>query len=335
MAIPPFLRGAIDVLTRWHFYAIFLALVLLGTVIQKATPQQQSLVCDQYHKILAPKISAEIDKHFEKAAATQASSRPSPEASTPATAPTASDEQSMKQIAMSAIERFFCPAAALPDPDEGEMLSIARAAGRALPGAAVLGFLIAGLLPVASKRTAIAERVNAVNTLAENKTALLPETTLEELGKIYPVIALTARQLRIAILYAILSALMTFLFHPMFSIAGAKPPTFAQNLPHMLAIAAAAACAAVYGTWGFSLTNIPTSQLAFRLGFGPIFFAGLIAAAISIPYQLLRPPEMFPLDNGQLIFIAIIRLLIMPTIAGVAVAAIRPLFRSMNNAKLI
>jgi hypothetical protein len=48
--IPPFFRGAADVLRCWHFYAIALTLLLVGVAIQRTDSDQQSMVCDVYHR---------------------------------------------------------------------------------------------------------------------------------------------------------------------------------------------------------------------------------------------------------------------------------------------
>jgi len=93
---------------------------------------------------------------------------------------------------------------------------------------------------------------------------------------------------------------------------------------------AVAAGSAVYGLWGFSKAKISTPQLAARLGFGPIFFGGLIASAISAPYQLLRPDDMAPLSSAQLAVIVTVRLLILPVVAALVVVAARPLFRAIE-----
>lgn len=59
----------------------------------------------------------------------------------------------------------------------------------------------------------------------------------------------------------------------------------------------------------------------------PLLSVSLIAAAISAPYQVLRPPELIPMTQEQVLMLQSFRLLVFPTIGGLAVAATRPLMR--------
>jgi hypothetical protein len=126
-------------------------------------------------------------------------------------------------------------------------------------------------------------------------------------------LAIPARQLRIAVLYAVLSGAVTCIWQPNFD-AGItlQDPS---NREHMLALLVVACAAALWGTVPFARSDQDALVLGARLGGGGIFFGSLIALSITAPYMALTTRDGAGLTVSELKLLATLRLIALPAVS--------------------
>lgn len=117
-----------------------------------------------------------------------------------------------------------------------------------------------------------------------------------------------ARQLRVAVRYALASGAITVLVPP---IGTGLAPWLSSTL-HLPLIFGACICFAIWGVLAFSNADKSMAWIAWRIGFGGIFIAGLIALSISLPYQLMNPTTAVLWQRQTIGTILLVRLIACP-----------------------
>jgi len=335
LAVPPIVKLLKDLVCTWQFVIAWILLLTGGFLLQQLSDSQQRTICNTYHTTIQPKIEHELDQLLEKqeqskAAANDSSVRPSPAttASTvPATLP--AYEFNIRQTTLDAVHNYFCGHPEdrkntgswhQPTWDEAKLV---------VPGSLVLALIATAMLPISVGRAQITARVNGAVAIANSSQAPAgPAAPVQLIASRYLELAISIRQFRVAIVYALLSGVATELVRPSFTTVTSAWSS-GRNPWHLIAIAICAIASALWGTYGFSRSPVRTSVLALRLGFAAIFIAGLIATAISLPYQVLRPAEMLPMSDVQVLVVLALRLFALPLVACGAVLICRPALRSI------
>ena len=71
-----------------------------------------------------------------------------------------------------------------------------------------------------------------------------------------------------------------------------------------------------------------------QVAFAGVFFGGLIALCIALPYRLLTPVEAAALEMEQVRTLALVRLLALPVVAALAATAWLALLRGYHHLPL-
>ena len=325
---PPLAKLVLDLLRIWYFWAIFIALLVTGFLLQKLSPSDQKLFCEGYQSYFEPGVVKTLEKTLGNATLNlpggeSASSRPT---TRPTTAPTTQPASAAAFVAMS-IRSYFCDRAS--EVSDDTWVPTFKEARIVVPGAFLLALVIVSLLPAPAPRAAITNRIDEAKSITAGNEAEGNSPRVRDLAQQYIPNALAARQLRIAIAYAILSGVATVVFPPNFGstrLIGSDT----DNFVHMSAVCIAAVIAVTYGTYGFSRSSIKTTKLASRLGFGAILFAGIITLTISLPYQVIRPPELHPMTRPQVMQLLLFRTVILPALGATVVGVARPVLKRID-----
>ncbi len=327
----PVVNFVLNILKTWQFWALFGLLAVLGMSMREYLDEKQhAVICGWYKDNIAPELNKQIQTMLAKNGA--ATSAP---VSNPTTMPT---NTLANQIA-AVVDAYFCMRAHSETDNRMNNTNISarqlqiQDAQTVVPGAFVLALMIGSLLPTPPKKKDLTRRLDQADDVArrepDDHTAVILSSDLRSVSENYPEAALTARQLRIATAYAIVSGLVTMAFPPVFD--PARSFGFSQGTSHFYALLVATIAAVLFGIYPFASSRIPTRWLAWKLGFGPIFFAGFIVNCVSTPYQALRPASMVPLSRQQIITIVILRCILLPTMGFIAVAASRRIFKSLPS----
>lgn len=126
-------------------------------------------------------------------------------------------------------------------------------------------------------------------------------------------------RLHIGLAYAFLSCLACVLVPPLF---GPKESfSILDQLPHLAALIAGAALAAVWGTWRYYRTDASAVVVGLQLAFSGVFASSLIALLIAMPYRIMTSVDGAALSFEQVKIFTIIRLLVLPSIAAMSAIA--------------
>jgi hypothetical protein len=284
----------------WIYYVLFLACLL--SIYQ--LPASGRALIGSYFDEHRSEIDKYIDEHID--VATQPSTRP----------------DGVATIAKNSVAGFFdgLKTAPVAGPHVPKVNEIASSS----PTAALFSLLLTAALKPSANRREITDRYDNADALGTARNIAGVTSSDDYVRKIaarYVAVAIAARQLRIAITYAILSGALTLIVRPDYS------SSFVHNLPHLAVITTAAIIAALQGSFGFSRTKMKTGRMAVNFGFSSIFFGGVIAMCISIPYQAVRP--VAGLTPAAVITVLCIRVILLPVFAGVAVYLLRRTLASL------
>ena len=292
---------------RFWLYEVVLATMGIGLL---ALPtNMQELVCEAYRTKVEPRVIELLRDRLS--AGSTAATQPSPSATQPAMPPntaTGPSRSAADQIATQ-IRGFFCPR--VRERSLGDIVRSRDPAlmlttfGQRVAGSLVITYLICFLIPPPmTRREAQEQGTQLAQPLVRNSKA--NQSGVQSGADII----LRARQLRVAVLYAILGGAATLAFPPAFGLG----PTPA----HLLALLIVAAGIGAWAPSLFSSWPVSARELAWRASFGGIFFGSLIALSISMPYQIMAPPGATSLAKEQIVRIVLLRLFGHPLLAFVS-----------------
>jgi hypothetical protein len=175
-------------------------------------------------------------------------------------------------------------------------------------GTAILAALICRLLPRRPDR-------HGADDVHEVEQPNPPRPKLDRLIGEYKELGLRAAQGRCLISYALLSFPAA-----LFVRFGDSSSVSPQTLWHMGAIGIAAATAAIWSTQrpAIYFPDYPGLTMSFTIGFGGVFFGGLAALAIGLPYRMEIAGATAPLDSTTVQSIIALRLLVLPIVGWMA-----------------
>ncbi len=215
--------------------------------------------------------------------------------------------------------RLFCPAKGTTSQStDVTVVGVVRSSLEVLPAAVAIALLVTLLLPASTTRAEVradstSEREEIQNVVSARDVPGM-ERHLRQLSQDAVALAIRARQLRVAIVYAVGSCLATLLFPPDFESGGSLQSI--ENVLHVSALLVVAAAAGGFGLHIFVSSTREVCRLAAQVAFAGVFFAGLIALAIAIPYRMMTTIEGAALGVEQVRFFAGMRLIVIPLAAA-------------------
>ncbi len=325
-----------EVARSWWFWCLFVLFFLLGIGLRYLDTQVTSFVCEGYKAQFKAGVDARVWAIL--------AGGPAPATMSSTTSPMQNSSRLAEQVC-EAIQSYFCdfdrpdPASdavgdhsspRVPPPDS--TLAWLKRWIAITVASLAMAFLLSLVLPRPLSARAIAQRIQGADHLpAGISPSYVARLTREgKTDEVYANLSLRARQLVIAVTYAVFTGLATVIVRPQYSEPPAGWSWFANY--HVLALCVAALAAVCWGAWSYAATEVPTFALAVRLGLAPIFMGGLISTCISLPYQMLRPATMFPLEHRQLLSILLIRLFVLPLVSTLGLLVLRNLMRTLVKA---
>lgn len=307
LPLPPIVRTIGDLTWSRRFLIFLAAYGLIGFALYQLPQHSRNYLCRFYKDNYQNTVASVISRQIALLCLDQASA--STQVST--TGPIPDQCQRITEQAIAAVNGLiYSQSSDVPDGWHAPTVAEAKLVA---PGAFVLALLTVLLLPQAASARRVKEETN--NALDQPGTGsgighVRPLSKVDDLMR--------ARALRLAVSYSILSCVVVSFVRPDF---GMDPTTFAltrKNVLHVSSIAVAAIAASLYVSYGFAKSRLQPFEIGVGIAVRGIFFGGLIAVCIALPYQLLRPKELQPIGEEVVVFVLVFRLIVLPFLSGVA-----------------
>lgn len=287
-----------------RFYIWWIIFVVLGSAFQLLPAPIRMSLCVAYVENFDRPI-LEALRSITGAGSAQESTFPTTRATIPTTQPSLLLNMTAEDAA-SRIRQLICdefpasqPAASQPRaPDAQQIAGLVIRIGS---GGFVMAMLVWTLIPWQARKAEVDVR---------RRLQSPGDSSLVAGGRN---LAIPARQLRIAVLYTVLSGAVTCIWQPNFDVGITLQDS--SNREHMLALLVVACAAALWGTVPFARSDQDALVLGARLGGGGIFFGSLIALSITAPYLALTTRDGAGLTVSELKLLATLRLIALPAVS--------------------
>lgn len=299
-----------------RFWKWWLGISVFGVALWFIPKDIQVAMCTLYEQTFSQAVEDALRVVIDPSTATSPASGDSPSSSAPSNSVSGTSSTGFTQItaesAAEQIRKLIC----LRGFENAETTDSRwiEATTATLPVSFGVALMICLIIP---GRTNQAEDrgEDELPPVVDGPTVAVNRAGLSQMLQDRQVLAGRARQLRVALIYALLSGTFTAF----------KPPSFttedfwgsAQNRAHMLALGAAACISAAWGAHSLARSKREAMAIAAAVGWGGVFIGSLIALSIALPYRLVTPIEAVRLHTNDAARFALVRLGFLPLLAGI------------------
>ncbi len=299
-----------QVVRTWRFWKWWVGLLVFEIALWSMPRDVQVALCTIYERHFASIVRAGVDEVMggEPGAAPSEPGPATAGSGVAAISPEDMADHIRGLVCLSTVESESARDRAGPS-------ELTAATGAMLPTSFVVALFLCLVLPA---RTHAAEDRGQNEHAPEVHGAEVParRDEIEGLKHDCQVLGTRAKQLRVALCYALLSGLSTALCPPNFTAASFLADT--QNRWHIFSLVAVACVAAAWGAHRLADGKREALVAAAAVGFGGIFIGGLIALSISLPYRMITPIEEVRLQMADVGRFAAVRLALLPILAGMS-----------------